>query len=277
MRGDAGFPVRVAFTKHGKVRFISHRDVARAFERAFRIEALPLSFTQGFSPRPKVSFGLALSVGHESEAEYLDLELATPIPLESLPSRLSRALPEGIEVVAVRALADRAPALQEAVAAVEWEIEVFAVDPAVDAGPEAMHGRIEDVVAAPALPMTRLRKGKTTTDDIRPAIRRIRVLGAAHRDIVVAPRTAEQAMQTVLGPAEHPHLAAPGSSGNGTLIGAELATRPTSLRPAELIATLGPHLHEGRVRRIRQWIERDGERYDPLTVDARIADQARAS
>jgi len=101
----------------------------------------------------------------------------------------------------------------------------------------------------------RQRKGKTTTDDIRPAIRRIRVLG----------------------PAEQPHLARPGSSGTGTLIGAELATRPTSLRPAELVEALGPELHEGRVRRIRQWIERDGERYDPLAVDARIAPEARAS
>jgi len=269
--------VRIAFTKQGKVRFISHRDVARAFERAFRIETLPLSFTQGFSPRPKVSFGLALSVGHESEAEYLDLELATPIPLESLPGRLTRALPEGIEVVAVQALADRAPALQEAVAAVEWEIELFAVDPAVDAGPEAMHPRIEAVLAAPALPVTRQRKGKTTTDDIRPAIRWMRVLGAAHRGVERGSGRAEDAVENVLGPAEHLHLAGPASSGTGTLIGAELATRPTSLRPAELIAVLGPHLHEGRVRRIRQWIERDGERHDPLTVDARIADEARAS
>jgi radical SAM-linked protein len=73
MRGDSGFPVRIRFSKRGKVRFISHRDVARAFERAFRIEQLPLAFTEGFSPRPKVSFGLALSVGHESDAEYLDV------------------------------------------------------------------------------------------------------------------------------------------------------------------------------------------------------------
>lgn len=255
MRGDAGFPVRIAFTKQGKVRFISHRDVARAFERAFRVEALPLSFTQGFSPRPKVSFGLALSVGHESEAEYLDVELATPIPLEPLPSRLSRALPEGIDVVAVQALADRAPALQEAVGAVEWEIEVLGASPGVDAGPDAVAHRIEHVLAATELPLTRQRKGKTTTDDIRPAIRRMRVLGAVE-------------------PAPH---AGPGASGTGTLINAELATRPTSLRPAELVAVLGPQWHEGRVRRIRQWIERDGERYDPLTVDARIADEARAS
>ncbi len=83
MRGDAGFPVRLRFGKHGKVRFISHRDVARAFERAFRVEQLPLAFTQGFSPRPKVSFGLALSVGHESDAEYLDFELVEPVPLDA--------------------------------------------------------------------------------------------------------------------------------------------------------------------------------------------------
>src|SRR6476469_8660746 len=88
--GDAGFPVRIAFTKQGKVRFISHRDVARAFERAFRIETLPLSFTQGFSPRPKVSFGLALSVGHESEAEYLDFELVEEIPLAPLAAAITR-------------------------------------------------------------------------------------------------------------------------------------------------------------------------------------------
>ncbi len=73
VRGDQGFPVRLRFSKRGKVRFISHRDVARAFERAFRVEQLPLAFTAGFVPRPKVSFGLALSVGNESDAEYLDV------------------------------------------------------------------------------------------------------------------------------------------------------------------------------------------------------------
>lgn len=255
MRGDAGFPVRIAFTKQGKVRFISHRDVARAFERAFRIEALPLSFTQGFSPRPKVSFGLALSVGHESDAEYLDVELATPIPLGPLAARLTGALPEGIDVIAVEALADRAPALQEAVGAVEWEIEVLPTEGGVDASPEAITRAAEALLAATELPVTRQRKGKTTTDDIRPAIRRIRVLGAV----------------------EPANPTGPGVTGSGTLIGVELATRPTSLRPAELVAALGPHLHEGRVRRIRQWIERDGERHDPLTVDARIATEARAS
>jgi len=244
MRGDTGFPVRVAFTKQGKVRFVSHRDVARAFERAFRIEALPLAFTQGFSPRPKVSFGLALSVGHESDAEYLDVELAEPMPLDLLGDALTAALPEGIDVIGVVPLVDRAPALQEAVGEVEWEIEIRGATPDVDASPDSVTVRVDAVLAASTLPVERVRKGKTTTDDIRPAIRRITVLGASE---------------------------------GGTVLIAALATRPTSLRPAELIHALGPDYIEGRVRRIRQWIERGDERLDPLVADTRIALEARAS
>ena len=118
MRGGAANPVRLRYTKLGKVRWISHRDVARALERSFRVAQLPLAFTEGFSPRPKVSFGLALSVGHESDAEYLDVELARPVAPAHLPGVLSGALPEGIDVTGAVPLAERAPALQEAITAV---------------------------------------------------------------------------------------------------------------------------------------------------------------
>jgi radical SAM-linked protein len=62
--------VRIRFAKVGKVRWTSHRDTARMWERAFRRVSLPLVWTNGFSPRPKVSFGLALPTGYESVAEY---------------------------------------------------------------------------------------------------------------------------------------------------------------------------------------------------------------
>lgn len=124
MRGDAGFPVRLRFTERGKVRWISHRDVARAFERAFRIEQLPLAFSAGFSPRPKVSFGLALSVGYESDAEYLDFELTEPVDVGALPAALTTALPEGITVNGACRLLDRAPALQESVTTVQFLVAV---------------------------------------------------------------------------------------------------------------------------------------------------------
>src|SRR5206468_10547344 len=87
--GGAANPIRPRYTKLGKIRWISHRDVARALERSFRIAPLPLAFSEGFSPRPRVSFGLALSTGHESDAEYVDLVLAEAVDLDALPSRLN--------------------------------------------------------------------------------------------------------------------------------------------------------------------------------------------
>ena len=82
--------VRLRFTKLGKIRWTSHRDVARMWERALRRASLPIAHTAGFTPRPKVSFGLALPTGHESVAEYLDVELETAaFDVATLPARLS--------------------------------------------------------------------------------------------------------------------------------------------------------------------------------------------
>ena len=242
MRGEVGFPVRIRFSELGKVRFISHRDAARAFDRAFRIEALPIALTEGFSPRPQVSFGLALSVGHESLAEYMDVRFAEALDVDTLPARVSAALPEGIEVTGVANLVDRAPALQESVTTVEWEIEVGHRDGSAVAVSD-LEDRIAAVLAADALPVTRTRKGREDTVDVRPAIRHLTVLrsGAA-----------------------------------GPVIHATIATQPGA-RPAELVAVLGDGLRETRVLRTAQWIERGEERFEPLDADALRAVEARAS
>jgi radical SAM-linked protein len=245
MRGDTGFPVRVRYAKRGKVRWISHRDVARAFERALRIEQLPLAFTLGFSPRPKVSFGLALSTGYESEAEYLDLELAEPIDLEPLPARLTAALPIGLEVDAVVALEERAPALQEVVVAVTWQIEV--TDDDGEAVPvETLRELVDRANRAPVLEVTQVRKGRASVADVRPAIRRLEVL-------------------------------------DGT-VEMELLTQPRGAKPSEVVAAIAGFsspaatLVVGRAVRTHQWIERDGARCEPLDADTRpCAPQVRAS
>ena len=175
MRGTAGFPVRLEYSKRGKIRWIGHRDVARALERAFRVVQLPLAFTEGFSPHPKVSFGLALSTGHESDAEYLDLVLAEPVELNAMPPRLSEALPEGMAVTGVVPLVDRAPALQEAVTAVEWQVEI---ESAAD-----VKERIASGLAAPELTTTRRRKGREVLEDVRPVVRSITLLDATTIDM----------------------------------------------------------------------------------------------
>ena len=185
MRGTEGFPVRLQYTKIGKIRWIGHRDVARAMERGFRVAELPLAFTQGFSPHPKVSFGLALSTGHESEAEYLDLVFTEELDTDALPARLTDALPAGMSVVAATPLADRAPALQEAVTAVSWRVEI---DPDGDAA-----DRIRAGLERPVIEITRTRKGREVVEDIRPVVRSIGMSddGIVEMELNTQPRCAK--------------------------------------------------------------------------------------
>lgn len=236
MRGGAGFPVRLRFTKRGKVRFISHRDVARAFERAFRIETVPLAFTGGFSPRPKVSFGLALPVGYESVAEYLDVELASEVDVDDLAVRVSGALPEGMEVTGASALADRAPALQEAVTSVAYEVDLVAADGSAP-DVERVRAFAADALARHQITVTRTRKGRPVSEDVRPSLRTMAVQ-----------RTAD----------------------GGAGLELEVITHGTpSARPGELLTALGGELLNRRVLRTHQWIERGGARCEPLDVHTR--------
>ncbi len=109
--------VRFRFAKLGKIRFTSHRDVARMWERALRRAALPVASTEGFSPRPKMHFGLALSTGHESLGEYIDVDFQEPeaadLDLDALPELLSPLLPIGLTVERAAVIERSLPSLQE--------------------------------------------------------------------------------------------------------------------------------------------------------------------
>jgi len=225
--------LRLRFSKAGKIRFVSHRDVARLFERAMRKLRLPMAYSEGFSPRPKLSFGLALSVSHESDAEYLDVELTTMPELDGLAQALTAALPEGISVDAVTVLEPGTASLQQAITSCTWRVEVL--------GPPTVEvtAAVAEALAAPEIALERVRKGKTAVADVRPAISELRVLGPTD---------------------------------DGTQLEAELSTETTSLRPAELVRVLGDlipgveSVHEGRVRRTHQWIIVDGVRREPVSL-----------
>ena len=75
--------LRVRYTKLGKIRFIGHRDVARIWERSLRKANIPVLYSQGFSPHPRISFGLALPTGFESEAEFVDVYLGEDFFLDA--------------------------------------------------------------------------------------------------------------------------------------------------------------------------------------------------
>lgn len=104
------FPYRVRFTKTGKLRFLSHHDLMRMFERALRRTALPLRMTEGYNPHPILAFPTALGVGIESEDEILEFELSTWVAPRQIEKQLAAQCPEGIAVRSVEAFArkDRA-------------------------------------------------------------------------------------------------------------------------------------------------------------------------
>lgn len=220
--------LRVRFSKTGKVRFTSHRDLARIWERALRRADLPVAYTEGFSPRPKLSFGLALPTGYESLGEYLDISLRgdhprSDVDREQLPALLAPVVPVGMEIQAIVPLPAGGLSLQQAVTSCSWQIELS--EPATEASVTAA---VERVLAAPELVVTRERKGEAVTDDVRPAILRLDVLG--------------------------------------TVLEAELATQPRALRPAELVSALDPTFSIGRGTRMHQWTWADGARQEVIPL-----------
>ncbi|HEX6418015.1 MAG TPA: TIGR03936 family radical SAM-associated protein [Acidimicrobiales bacterium] len=237
--------MRIRFSKLGKIRFTSHRDLARVWERALRRSGVPVAYTEGFSPRPKLSFGLALSTGHESLAEYLDVALRPTdgahdtFAVEQLPALLTPALPAGIDVQSAIDLPAGAESLQQAVTSCTWYIEVGDVTP-----PDASAG-VSRALAATDLTVTRERKGQRVTDDVRPAILDLRVLGPVTE--VTAPL-------------------APRRTGIATALEAELATQPRALRPAELVAAIDPAWVMVRVTRIHQWTQAGGARREVIDL-----------
>jgi len=224
--------IRLRFTKTGKIRWTSHRDIARVWERVIRRAGLPVAYSQGFSPHPKLHFGLALSTGHESVAEFIDIDLDESSPrlpseadLAELPLRISAVLPIGLEVTGLAVIPSNSTSLQQAVESCEWDVEIR------DVATEDAATAVARVLAADDLTITRQRKGKDVTDDVRPYVLALAVVGPTDA---------------------------------GTLVHAHLATQPRGLRVSELLALLDPTWEEGLVRRTAQWTLIDGARHEPL-------------
>jgi radical SAM-linked protein len=230
--------VRVRYSKLGKVRFTSHRDGARLWERALRIVAFPVAYTEGFTPRPKLSFGLALPTGAESIAEYIDIDLVDGATVDGtdphVADTLSAALPVGFDVQVIAPVEQDGPAkppsLQDVVSSTTWELSGPGIDPT------RLESTAKRLLAADELPLERERKGRRTVDDVRGLI-------------------------LDLGP-----------DVTGSRLVAELATVGRGLRPAELASLAFTDVAPAdiRVLRTHQWIEHDDDRREVLSLPVRV-------
>ncbi|WP_420640216.1 TIGR03936 family radical SAM-associated protein [Candidatus Poriferisocius sp.] len=221
---------RLRYRKVGPIRFTSHRDVARIWERSLRRTGLPVAMTEGFSPRAKLHFGLALATGYESDAEYLDVDFkGDDVAADEVWSALVDVLPDGMSVTGAVVLGPKVMSLQQAVTLCEWDVELFGVTP------DDLARWVEQVRGAATLMVTRERKGRQTTDDLAPQVHALEVGEPTNR---------------------------------GVRLSAALSTQPRAVRPTELLAAHEPVYRPVLVRRTRQWIEQDGARLEPLDVGA---------
>ncbi|TMR28769.1 TIGR03936 family radical SAM-associated protein [Actinomadura geliboluensis] len=173
--GPAPAPVtqrlRVRYAKRGRLRFTSHRDISRAVERAVRRAGIPVAFSGGFTPHPKISYAGAAATGVASEAEYLEIGLTETRDPARVRADLDAALPPGldiVDVVPVRAGRSDAPvkpgAFADRLQASEWRIRLDGV-PEGDAA-----AAVAAFMAAPVIEVERLTKKGRRRFDVRAAV-----------------------------------------------------------------------------------------------------------
>lgn len=158
--------IRITFSKLGALRYTGHLDLHRLWERAARRAELPLAYSQGFHPQPKINIAAALPLGFSSRCEMIDLRLEHDISLDGLQEKLQETLPTGIQLASIEAVDERAPALQTQVAAAEYEVTLTDPSTLLRADGSELKRRIDSVMESESI--LRERRGKTY--DLRPLI-----------------------------------------------------------------------------------------------------------
>jgi len=207
--------LRITFSKQGALRYTGHLDLHKIWERSLRRARLPLAYSQGFHPQPRIQLAAALPLGFASRAEVMDIWLTGDLAPASLPAALEGHMPPGLAVLGVEQVDERAPTLQTEVVGAEYQVEITEAGSAL-----GLTERLASVMAAESLP--RERRGKPY--DLRPLI----------EELALTP--------------------CPSSSGRGIGVGVFMrlsARQGATGRPEEVLAALGVPLEHTRIERTR--------------------------
>ncbi|WP_173400172.1 TIGR03936 family radical SAM-associated protein [Acetivibrio straminisolvens] len=176
--------IRVRFVRGEEVKYISHLDLMKMFERALRRSKIPIAYSQGFNPHPHMVFGLPLSVGVTSESEYADFELETDIDSGEFTQRLNQNLPKGIEVVDAKKNNTTSNIMAQ-VAGASYEVLVLA-DSKI--GIEDLKYKLDEFLKNEQIFVEKESKGKIKKIDIRPMIYNADVNSAGNAPISEDPQ-----------------------------------------------------------------------------------------
>ena len=156
--------LRIRYAKRGRLRFTSHRDFSRAFERAVFRARVPMAYSSGFNPHPRISYAGAAPTGSASEAEYLEIGLAEVVDIAALRSDLEEALPDGLDVLEVAESAGGS--LSDLLEASHWLLDT-------DADPEKSAAAVAAFLAEESVPVERMTKKGLREFDCRAAVVRL--------------------------------------------------------------------------------------------------------
>jgi radical SAM-linked protein len=151
--------LRITFSKNEAMRFTGHLDLHRTLERTFRRALLPVAYSKGFNPRPRLNLASALPLGFTSQGELAEVWLEEARPLEEIKQGLDESAPPGLTFLALEEIPDGTPKLPNLLRAAIYDVEL-------DRAPADLEGRVAALLAVEAL--TRERKGKRY--DLRPLI-----------------------------------------------------------------------------------------------------------
>lgn len=153
--------LRVRYAKRGRLRFTSHRDFSRAFERAVFRARIPMAYSSGFNPHPRISYAGAAPTGSASEAEFLEIALAEVVDPAEIRQQLAESLPDGLDVLEV--VVSPGGSLADLLEASRWVIDL-------DLPVETVTSAVGSFLAATEVPVERMTKKGLRTFDSRGAV-----------------------------------------------------------------------------------------------------------
>ncbi|KPL19951.1 MAG: hypothetical protein AMJ92_00355 [candidate division Zixibacteria bacterium SM23_81] len=223
--------MRVRYAKRTPLQYLSHLDLIRLFERAIRRADLPIAYSEGFHPHPKIAFGPPLPLGLTSQAEYLDIQFAKPM-VGDLTYKLGSNLPPGVEILATKAIFRKTESLTAAINVAEYRAELKDIH-TPDNFQEVLTRLLEDN----HLSVRRVTPKESKKVDIREHILEVKLEGSKEREIL--------SMRLRVGQSGH-------------------------ARPREILAAILSHSDEELLRipiqRTGLFIERNGQLISPLDV-----------
>lgn len=172
--------LRVTFGIGQHVKYISHLDLMRAWERALRRARVGVAYSEGFNPRPKLVFAAALPVGFTASAEVVDMLLEQPIDLQRFAVAVEAQLPVGLELVSVTEVPTASPSLPSQVTAAEYRVLIETEEP-----PERIQGLLDRLLASDTLLRVRQRPQGAKQYDLRPLVHRLWLIGPQEEGVAV--------------------------------------------------------------------------------------------